>query len=130
MAKITTKQLAQYTASQLMNGAKSEVLVNQVAALLVTERRSRDVNEFGRLLEAELDKNGTTQVTITSAHPVDDRIKQRLATALTTNKALFYEVIDPSMIGGVHAATLYSQIDLTISGQLKAFKQSVNKGSN
>ncbi len=127
MAKISTKVLARYAADQIEAGADVKTLANQVAALLVAERRSRDVGTFGRMLESELASRGTTQVVITSASPVNNIIKERLAEVLGAKKALFSEVIDPSVIGGVHASTLDAQIDLTISGQLKAFKQAVNK---
>ena len=130
MAKISTKALARYAADQIAAGASSKSLANQIAALLVQERRSRDVGTFGRMLESELAARGTTQVVITSAAPVDKIIKERLAEVLGAKKALFYEVIDPLVIGGVQASTLDAQVDLTIAGQLKAFKQAVNKESN
>lgn len=128
MAKITTKQLARYAADQIMQGADSKQLATAVALLLVAERRSRDVGTFGRLLESELATRGKTQVVITSASPVDSLIKERLATLLEAKGALFHEVIDPSVIGGVHASTLQAHIDLTVAGQLQSFKQAVNKG--
>lgn len=130
MAKISTKALARYAADQIAAGASSKTLANQIAALLVQERRSRDVGTFGRMLESELAARGTTQVVITSAAQVDKIIKERLAEVLGAKKALFYEVIDPLVIGGVQASTLDAQVDLTIAGQLKAFKQAVNKESN
>jgi F0F1-type ATP synthase delta subunit len=127
MAKISTKALARYAADQIESGKDPAVIAKQVAALLLQERRSRDVGTFGRLLESELAQRGTTQVVITSAAPVDNVIKERLADMLGAKKALFHEVIDDSVIGGVHASTLDAQLDLTIAGQLKAFKQAVNK---
>lgn len=130
MAKISTKALARYAADQIAAGASSKSLANQIAALLVQERRSRDVGTFGRMLESELAARGTTQVVITSAAPVDKVIKERLAEVLGAKKAFFHEVIDPLVIGGVQASTLDAQVDLTIAGQLKAFKQAVNKESN
>lgn len=130
MAKITTKQLALYVADQLQAGADRVTLTNAVAALLIAERRTKDVGTFGRLLESELAARGTTQVTITSATKVDNLIKQRLASALGVQKALFHEVIDPAVIGGVYAATLDTHLDLTVAGQLKQIKQAVNKEAN
>lgn len=126
MGNLTTKQLARYAADRLEAGASSEELVNSIAQMLVAERRSRDVLAFGRLLEQELARRGTTQVVITSVSGVDKLIKERLAQMLGVKKALFHEVVDKSVIGGVRAQTLDSQIDLTIQGQLKAIKQAVN----
>ncbi len=128
MAKITTKQLARYAADQILRGASSKKLAEAVAALLVAERRSRDVGTFGRLLETELALRGKTQVVVTSASPVDSLIKERLAALLGVEGALFHEVIDPDVVGGVRAATQHARVDLTVAGQLKAFKQAINKG--
>lgn len=129
--KITTKQLAHYAADHIMNGASSQAVAQAVASLLVAERRSRDVGAFGRLLESELAARGKTQVTVTSAVPVSDDIKKQLAVLLGVNQdALFHEVVDPHVIGGVAASTQHARIDLTVAGQLKQIKQAINKEAN
>ena len=128
MAKITTKQLARYAADQMMHGANTAQLAQAIAALLVAERRSRDIGTFSRLLESELASRGKTQVVVTSASPVDALIKERLAALLGAQGALFHEVIDPDVVGGVRATTQHASVDLTVAGQLKAFKQAINKG--
>lgn len=126
MSRISTKQLALYAADQLAAGVSAQQLAQAVAQVLVAERRSRDVLVFSRLLEQELAKRGTTQIVVTSAHGVDKLIKERLAQMMGVNKALFHEVVDESVIGGVKAQTHDAYIDLTVQGQLKAIKQAVN----
>lgn len=127
MAKITAKQLAGYAADQLQDGADSKTIARQIAALLLSERRTRDISTFARALETELHLRGKTQVVVTSATKVDDVIKNQLASLLGVDSPIFYEIINSDIIGGVHASTLESQIDRTIAGQLKVFKQAVNK---
>lgn len=127
MSKVSTKQLAQYAAKQLQSGVEAKELSRRVAALLVSERRSREVLAFTRALEVELHAQGHTQVTLKSAYEVSGDVKKQVADLLELSAPTFNEVIDPSLIGGVYASTLDSQVDLTIAGQLQNFKNNVNK---
>ncbi len=127
MAKVTTKQLAVYAANQLEAGKPAAQVSRDIAAILVHERRSRDVLQFARALETELHSRGSTQVTLTSAYKVHDAIKQQLADVLGVTKPHFDEVIDPAVIGGVHAQTLDTQVDLTVRGQLMQLKRNVTE---
>ena len=127
MAKITTKQLAHYAADQLQHGVTGKQVSLHIAALLVSERRSKDALAFARALEVELDSRGLTQVTITSAHEVSEAIKREVAHHLNAKNPTYTTVIDPTVIGGLKASTLHAQIDITIQGQLQSFKRKVNE---
>ena len=127
MGKISNKQLAKYAADQLQQGVSTKVLSRQVAALLVSERRSRDALVFARALEVELNARGITLVTLISAYAVGEDVKRQIATMLNAQHPIYNEVLDPQLLGGVHAATLYTQVDLTVLGQLNSFKRKVNE---
>ena len=127
MGKISNKQLAKYAADQLQQGVSTKVLSRQVAALLVSERRSRDALVFARALEVELNARGITPVTLISTYTVGEDVKRQIATMLNTQHPIYNEVLDPQLLGGVHAATLYTQVDLTVRGQLNSFKRKVNE---
>jgi F0F1-type ATP synthase delta subunit len=116
---VNLKELARYAVDRLEKGGSSAVLSKQLAALLVEQRRSRDLGQLMRLIESELDRRGKTQVTITSAHAVSDKVKKELAQALSAKNPVFHEEINPATIGGVRANTLEREIDLTIRTKLK-----------
>ena len=113
------KDLALFAVDKLEKGTSSATLSKQLAALLVEQRRSRDLGQLMRLIESELDRRGKTQVTITSAHAVSDTVKKELARALSAKNPVFHEDINPAVIGGVRANTLEREIDLTIRTKLK-----------
>ena len=127
MAKISNKQLAIYAADQLQDGSPVQEVSQKIAAYLVSERRSRDVLVFGHLLEQQMHNRGQTQVVLTSSYKISDDIKSQITQALQIKHPVFHEVIDSSVLGGVHASTLHSQLDLTIAGKLKLFKLKVNE---
>ncbi len=125
MAKITVSELAKYAVDQLESGTKAPALAQQLAAYLLDTRQTKELGKLTRAIEAELNSRGTTQVTVTSAHSVSDDVKEVLAKLLGAEKPVFTEVIDSSVIGGVKAQGMESEIDLTVRARLNRFKAKV-----
>ncbi len=125
MSKITTNELAKYAVDQLDSGVKAPVLAQQLAAYLLDTRQTKELSKLSRAIEAELNSRGTTQVTVTSAHSVSDDVKEELAKLIGAEKPVFTEVIDKSVIGGVKAQSMESEIDLTVRARLNRFKAKV-----
>ncbi len=129
MATLSTKQLAEYVVNQIESGVAADDVSRHIAAYLLDQRKSRDASKVMRAIETELIARGHKQVVITSAHPVDDSTKQKLAGLLDVKQPLFSEEIDPSVIGGVRARSGETEIDLTVRGKLNRFKQHVVSGN-
>jgi len=121
MVQITTKMLAIYAADQLKAGISPQKLVDQVAAFLVSERRSGDVKLFSRLLQAERSRRGIGEITISSIVPIPETVKQQLAKKMDIKHPVFHEVIDAKIIGGIIASTSESTLDLSIAHKLTTF---------
>lgn len=121
------KELAHYAADKLEKGGSSAVLSKQLAALLVGQRRSRDLGQLMRLIESELDRRGKTQITITSAHAIPGSVKKQLADALEAKNPIFHEELDASVIGGVRASTQERELDLTIRTKLRTIISSIKE---
>ena len=130
MAKISVHQLAVYAVEQLENGVSAAVVAQKLAASLLDARQSRDMPRVLRAVEAELNRRGSDQVTITSAHAVSEEVKQQLAALLGAKRPVFNEVIDASVIGGVKASAGETEIDLTVRGRLNRFKAQIVSGGN
>ncbi|HMT55755.1 MAG TPA: F0F1 ATP synthase subunit delta [Candidatus Saccharibacteria bacterium] len=127
MAKITVQQLAVYAVDQLEAGISSRKVAQKVASYLLDSRQSRELSSVLRAIEATLNKRGSSQVVITSAHEVSETVKQQLASLLGAKSPVFHEDIDPKVIGGVKARFGESEIDLTVRGRLNRFKSVVTR---
>ncbi len=127
MAKISIHQLAEYAVSQLEKGVSSDVVAKHIAGYLLDARQGRELPKVVRAIEAELNRRGSSQVVITSAHAVSDSVKKELASILGAQNPVFYEEIDPTVIGGVKARSGESEIDLTVRGRLQRFKATIVK---
>ena len=123
--KYQKKAVANYIADQLQAGQNKTELVSHIAALLVSERRSKELTALMRAVEQELTFRGTTQVVITSARPLLESQKQELARLLGVSKPVFHEIIDQTVLGGVKASTAEKQVDVTLTNRLKVLKHNV-----
>lgn len=129
MPKINNHQIAQFAVAQLEAGASTQEVARKVASYLLDNRQSRELPSVLRAIEAELNQRGKSQVVITSAREVAENVKQELASLLGAPKPVFYEEIDPKVIGGVKARFGESEIDLTVRGKLQRFKTIVANSS-
>lgn len=129
MPKINNHQIAQFAVAQLEAGASTQEVARKVASYLLDNRQSRELPSVLRAIEAELNQRCKSQVVITSAREVAENVKQELASLLGAPKPVFYEEIDPKVIGGVKARFGESEIDLTVRGKLQRFKTIVANSS-
>jgi F0F1-type ATP synthase delta subunit len=119
MSKIAIKQLAKYAVDRLDAGDEWRQLSTDLASFLVTERRTKELDELIRLISDERAKRGLIDVKIISTRPVEKELKQRLASLLKLDgKPLFQEDIDPTLVGGVIARTNHEIVDLSVRTKL------------
>lgn len=123
MATYTLRQLAAYAADELDRGVGARTVWESVAATLIAQRCSRDVRRFGRALEAEMIRRGTTPTTITSAVKVDARTRQSLSKLLGVASPSYSQVIDPSVIGGVCIEADGRRLDLTVMAKMERLQR-------
>ena len=125
MGKISLAQLAESAVNQIESGVNVVEVSKQIAGYLVDTRQTRESSKVLRAIEAELNRRGTTQVEVISAHQITDETKKQLAELLGADKPVFSEHIDPTVIGGVKAKAGEKQVDLTVRGRLNRFKAKV-----
>lgn len=99
LAKLSRRKLAQFTASQLL--ANDSDIVNQLAALIIAEKRQREVGLIVRDIEEALAERGVVIATTTTAHRLSQQVRTAISDLVDAKTVIINEQIDSSVIGGV-----------------------------
>lgn len=122
MAKATRREIAEsiLELSQKTSGAK---LAQAIAAYVVAERRTSELDAIMReVARLRQENEGVVEATVTSAHPISDKLKKQITALINEDKLVINEVIDPSVIGGVRVETSQVDLDLTVRNRLHKLK--------
>lgn len=115
MARVSRRKLAQYAAERLLAG--DAAVIDELAALIVAEKREREIHLLVQDIEAELAERGTVVATVESARALDAATKDAIKSLLSSN-VLLRESIDPTLIGGFKLRTPTATLDATIAKKL------------
>lgn len=124
MARTLRRKLAQHAAERLLAG--DVTVIDELAALIVHERREREIDLLVQDIEAELAERGTIVATVESARALDaatkDEIKNLLLSKTNASNqdinVLLRESIDQALIGGFRLRTPTATLDATIAKKL------------
>ena len=124
MARTLRRKLARHAAERLLKG--DAAVIDELAALIVHERREREVDLLVQDIEAELAERGMIVATVESATPLDtvtkDKIKNLLSSKTNASNqdinVLLRESIDQALIGGFKLRTPTATLDATIAKKL------------
>ena len=124
MARTLRRKLAQHAAERLLAG--DAAVIDELAALIIAERREREVDLLVQDIEAKLAERGMIVATVESATPLDtvtkDKIKNLLSSKTNASnqdvKVLLRESIDQALIGGFKLRTPTATLDATIAKKL------------
>lgn len=145
MARVSRRKLAMYAAERLLAG--DDGVIEELAALIVSEKRERELDLLVRDIEVELAERGTIVATVESAHKLDDDTKRAIERLLASAegrsaarasssdarseacrpeadgssrdvKVLLRESIDTTLIGGFKLRTPTGSLDATMSKKL------------
>ena len=124
MARTLRRKLARHVAERLLAG--DAAVIDELAALIISERREREIDLLVQDIEAELAERGTVVVTVESARALDaatkDEIKNLLSSKTNASnqdvKVLLRESIDQALIGGFKLRTPTATLDATIAKKL------------
>lgn len=128
MSKVSRRQLAKVMDQMLEDGKPMKKVVNQAAAYLLQERRTKELPSLVRDIMAIRAEKGTVEATAISARELQSKIRTELEKLIKENypsakKVLLHEELDPAVIGGVHITSPGLQLDLTIQNRLKRLTQ-------
>lgn len=124
--RVSRRKIAAYCADRLIAGDTS--VADQLAAYLVDERRTREVELVVRDIEAALAARGVMIADVASATKLSEATKKAIGSFLTeadgSTRVYLREALDPSLLGGVKVTTPDAELDATIRRKLTTLKAS------
>ena len=119
MTRLSRRKIARYVAGRLSIG--DELIIEELAALIIEERRERDIDLLVRDIEDQLAQSGITIATVETAKPLSEAVRQSVRKLLGGDVRLREEV-RPELIGGIRIETPTQELDGTISQKIYALK--------
>ena len=86
MARTLRRKLARHAAERLLAG--DVAVIDELAALIVSERREREIDLLVQDIEAELAERGTVVATVESARALDAATKDAIKRLLSSNSGM------------------------------------------
>ncbi len=129
MAKLARSTLAQVMADKIdAPGADVSALGQELAAYLLTEGRSGELNSLMRDIMQIRAERGTVEVTVRCANGLSEQVKADITREVQSlfPKAkiiIISEIHDDTMVGGIRLEFANQQLDLSVRAKLNRFKQ-------
>lgn len=113
---VSRRKLAIYVAEQILAG--DDNILDEIAGLLVVEKREREIDLLVRDIEVELAQRDTMVATVESARELTEADRNAIKKLLTAKNVVVREVIKPELIGGFRLTTPTGVMDATILKKL------------
>jgi F0F1-type ATP synthase delta subunit len=126
--KARRTRIAKLLADRTLKSGMSRKLNREIAAYLLTEGRTAELDSIVRDVQADWAEAGIIEVIASSAHPltasVRAEVKSKVAKLYPDAKRIIVtEARDPAVIGGVRLNMAGRQLDLSVQAKLNKFKQ-------
>lgn len=121
-------KLADFIAGEVLNGGDVKKLSQEVAAYLLTERRTSELESVLRDVRERWAQAGRVEVLAMCAYPLAAEAKANITREVrviypSAKQVIVTEVHDPSVIGGVRLSLANQQWDMSVEAKLNRFKQ-------
>ncbi len=132
--KARRTRIARVVADRTLQSGMSKRLSREVAAYLLNEGRTAELDSIVRDVQADWAEAGIVEVIASSAHKISAGVKadiRRQIKALypSAKQIIVTEAHDPDVIGGVRLNMAGRQLDMSVEGKLNKFKQLTSMGS-
>lgn len=126
--KVPRHTLATAIADRTMHVHDSKLLASEIAAYLLLERRTADLESILRDIMQYRTDHGVLEAEVVTAHEVHQAVltdvKELLQAAYPKAKTVHVGTrLDPSLIGGVRVDMANQQLDMSIKSKLATFKR-------
>lgn len=133
--KASLRSIAGIVARQSLGGEFGRQQARALAAYLLEERRTGEMNSLLREVQAAWAEEGTIEVIATSARPLTESVEADIEREVRriyphAKRILISQQLDPSVIGGVRLSFVDYQLDLTIAGEVQKFKSLLTRGKD
>lgn len=121
--RLSRRKLSSYFASSIAKGVDEKKLIKQLAAYMVDQKRTKELQSFVYDIEYQLGQNGQMVADVVSAHSLSESVKAAVVSFVeqTTGakKTELREQLDPAVIGGIKLEFAGLRLDTTITGRLQ-----------
>jgi len=133
--KTPRTRIAQTIADKTLAGSDSRKLGQEIAAYLLSERRTNELNSLLRDVQADWAEAGYVEVLAGSAHELTAANKAEIRRQVErlypdAKQIIITHVHDPEVIGGVRLSLANQQLDLSVEAKLNKFKQLTISGKD
>jgi len=128
MSRTPRSSIASTIADQTISNGISTKLSRELAAYLLAEGRTSELDPLMRDIQGLWAEQGYIDATAISTHPLDNEAKKRIRQTVAENypkakKIVISEQRDPDVIAGVRIELSDRQLDVSIATKLNKFKQ-------
>lgn len=127
--------LAAAIAERTLHLSDGRLLAREIAAYLLTERRTAELESILRDIMQYRTLHGVLEAEVVTAHEitsqVTDEVKQLLHAAYPNAKTVHVtKRQDPAVIGGLRVDMANEQLDMTMRAKLATFKRLTSEGTS
>lgn len=131
--KTPRHQIAAALARRSLGSVNEPKFAQEIAAYLLTERRSSELDSLLRDVMQYRADNGVVEVSALSAHPLTASVRTDIEKQIRILYPAAKTVVivaehDASMVGGVRLELANQQLDLSVRAKLNRFKQLTAQG--
>lgn len=124
--KLTRRAVTRYVADQLVSGADANNVIAQLAAYLVVQRKTKQIDSFIADIEIELAARGVVVADVTTARPLSEELRQSVETLIATQTGgrhvALREHVDRDIIGGMIIRSAGTEYDRSIKRAVRALR--------
>lgn len=126
--KAHRRRIAQDIANKALKQGRSKRLARSVAAYLLSERRTGELESIMRDVQGDWAASGHVEVIASSAHPLTPAVRRDITRQIKqlypkARTVVINERLDPAILGGVRLNLADQQLDLSVQAKLNKFKQ-------
>jgi F-type H+-transporting ATPase subunit delta len=122
-ARLSRRKIAVFVTNKILAGNhQAHEVMRELAAYLVTERRTRELDLIVRDIEEMLADSGVIVADVASARPLSEAMKAEVTAMLGATSVQLRESVDEALLGGIRIDTPGKRFDGTIRHKLTALR--------
>jgi F0F1-type ATP synthase delta subunit len=133
--KTPRSRVSRVVADRALKQGVTKSLSQDVAAYLLSERRTHELDSILRDVQADWAAAGHVEVLAQSAHPLTPAltkdIERQVRRVYPNAQQISIEAaLNPEIVGGVRLSLANQQLDLSVESKLNKFKQLTSAGKD
>lgn len=127
MSHLSNRKVAEYAAEQLLDKKPSRKLIDQIAAYLISTKRTHQELAMVDAIETALLHRGVAVASVSSARPLDAANRAQIVATIKqqlpgVNRVHLRESVDAGLLGGITISVPGRRLEASIYDRLQQFK--------